>query len=464
MSNSVVILAAGKGTRMRTGHAKSLHVAAGRTLLEWALHIADAVDPAEISVVVGHEADQVAAMCPSGVAVVTQEPQLGTGHATSVGLSGLKSLDATVVVLPADMPLVTPASLRSLVASHAASGDAATIMTVELPDPTGYGRILRTGNGASGGNVSGIVEERDATPQQRAITEVNTSVYVFDGLLLADAIDKVTDDNDQSEYYLTDVIGILTAEGHSVGAVIVSEDEGTGVNTQGQLAEVAAVLRGRINAGFLEAGVAMTDPSRVYIDAGVSVSPGTTILPDTYLLGSTTVGEGAIVGPSVEARDSTISANAHVRYSVLDNAVVGERAVVGPYSYLRPGTVLEEGTKAGAYVEIKASVIGRNSKVPHLSYIGDAEVGEDSNVGAATVTVNYDGYNKHKTKIGDRVRIGSDTMLVAPVTIGDDAYTGAGSVITQDVPDGALGVERSDQRNIEGYAEKHRKRAEKEAE
>lgn len=458
MSNSVIILAAGKGTRMRTGHAKSLHIAAGRSLLEWALHAAAAVDPKEISVVVGHEADQVAAMCPRGVAVVTQEPQLGTGHATSIGLSGLTSLDATIVVLPGDMPLVTQESLRSLVASHTASGDAATIMTVEVPDPTGYGRIVRSGDG-----VSGIVEERDATPQQRAITEINTSVYVFDGLLLADTINKITNDNDQSEYYLTDVIGILAAGGHSVGAVTVSKDEGIGVNTQAQLAEVSAVLRGRINARLLEAGVAMTDPSRVYIDAEVSVAPGATILPGTHLIGSTTVGEGAVVGPDVEARDSSIAMDARVRYSVLDNAVVGERATVGPYSYLRPGTVLGEATKAGAYVEIKASVIGKNSKVPHLSYIGDAEIGEDSNIGAATVTVNYDGFDKHKTKIGDRVRIGSDTMLVAPVTIGDDAYTGAGSVITHDVPDGALGVERSDQRIIEGYADKHRKRAEKEA-
>ncbi|MCZ7532433.1 MAG: bifunctional UDP-N-acetylglucosamine diphosphorylase/glucosamine-1-phosphate N-acetyltransferase GlmU [Acidimicrobiia bacterium] len=459
MSNSVVILAAGKGTRMRTGHAKSLHVAVGRSLLEWALHTAEAIDPGEISVVVGHEADQVAALCPSGVAVVTQEPQLGTGHATSVGLSGLASLDATIVVLPGDMPLVTQESLRLLVATHAARDDAATIMTVDVSDPAGYGRIVRSGN-----SIVGIVEDRDATAQQRAISEVNTSVYVFDGPLLADAIDKIKNDNDQSEFYLTDVIGILTAEGHSVGAVTVPQDEGMGVNTQGQLAEVSAVLRGRINAELLEAGVAMPDPSRVYIDAGVSVAPGATILPDTYLLGSTTVGEGAVVGPDVEARDSSIAANARVRYSVLDTAVVGERAIVGPYTHLRPGTVLKEGTKAGAYVEIKASVVGKNSKVPHLSYIGDAEIGEDSNVGAATVTVNYDGFNKHKTKIGDRVRIGSDTMLVAPVTIGDDAYTGAGSVITHDVPAGALGVERSDQRIIEGYADKHRKRAEKEAE
>lgn len=458
MRNSVVILAAGKGTRMRTGHAKALHMAAGRSLLGWALSLADAVDPQEISVVVGHEGDQVAARCPDGVAVVTQDPQLGTGHATTVGLSGLATHDGTIVVLPVDMPLVQHDSLRLLVSSHQAGGDAATIMTVEASDPTGYGRILR-----SGVHVTGIVEERDATAQQRAISEINTSIYAFDGRLLADAIAKVTQDNDQAEYYLTDVIGILTAEGHAVGAVMVPEEEGTGVNTQAQLAHVSGVLRSRINASLLDEGVTMIDPSRVYIDAGVTVAPGATILPGTHLLGATTVGEGAVVGPDVEARDSSIARDARVRYSVLDRAVVGEGAVVGPYTHLRPGTVLGESTKAGAFVEIKASVVGKNSKVPHLSYLGDAEIGENTNIGAATVTVNYDGFTKHKTKIGDRVRIGSDTMLVAPVTIGDDAYTGAGSVITQDVPDGALGVERGDQRNIEGYADKHRKRSEKES-
>ena len=458
MRNSVIILAAGKGTRMHTEGAKALHTAAGRSLLDWSLHIANAVDPVEISVVVGHRGEQVSASCPEAVSVVTQEPQLGTGHAVQVGLTGLSAIDTTVVVLPADMPLISHESIRALIAVHAAENAAATIMTVELADPSGYGRIVRID-----GEVTGIVEERDATDDQRQIVEVNTSVYVFDGLLLQAALARVTNDNVQSEYYLTDVVEILVSDRHTVAAVTVPTHEGIGVNTHAQLAEVSSILRGRINMDLLESGVSMLDPMRVYIDAGATVAPGATLLPDTYLLGTTSVASGARVGPDVEATDSVIGVDATVKYSVLDRATVGPRANVGPYSHLRPGADLREGAKVGSYVEVKASIVGKNSKVPHLSYIGDAEIGEDSNIGAATVTVNYDGYKKHKTKIGDRARVGSDTMLIAPVTIGDDAYTGAGSVITHDVPDGALGLGRSDQRNVEGYAEKRRRRAEEEA-
>jgi bifunctional UDP-N-acetylglucosamine pyrophosphorylase/glucosamine-1-phosphate N-acetyltransferase len=443
MSISVVILAAGKGTRMRTGRAKALHTVAGMTLVEWSLAEAVSLDPEAISVVVGHEAENVRAVLPPDVSVVVQDPQLGTGHATQVGLGGLSDVDRTIVVLPGDMPLITAESLRSLVDAHTSSGSAATVMTVDLTDPSGYGRVVRDGDA-----VTAIVEESDATEQQRLITEVNTSVYVFDGTKLNDALDRVNPDNAQAEYYLTDVIGILAAGGDSVGAVGVPSDEGLGVNTQGQLAYAGSILRSRINDQLLESGVSMLDPDRVYIDAG-------------YLSGTTTVAAGAVVGPDVDASDSTIGPDARVRFSVLDQADVGRGATVGPYAYLRPGAVLKDGAKAGTYVEIKASVVGKGSKVPHLSYIGDTEIGEDSNIGAATVTVNYDGTNKHRTKIGDRVHIGSDTMLVAPVTIGDDAVTGAGSVITDDVPEGALGIERNDQKNIEGYAERRRKRSER---
>jgi bifunctional UDP-N-acetylglucosamine pyrophosphorylase/glucosamine-1-phosphate N-acetyltransferase len=456
MSISVVILAAGKGTRMRTGRAKALAQVAGLTLVEWALSEAVSLDPEAISVVVGHEADTVRAVLPPDVSVAFQDPQLGTGHATQVGLVGLADIDTTIVVLPGDMPLITADSLRSLVDSHAGSGAAATVMTVDLADPKGYGRVVRDGN-----SVAAIVEESDATDAQRAITEVNTSVYVFDGAKLADALSRVKSDNAQAEYYLTDVIEILVSGGDSVGAVTVHPAEGLGVNTQAQLAYAGTVLRSRINAELLDAGVTMLDPGRVYIDAGVEVERGASILPDTYLSGTTTVASGAVVGPDVDARDSVIGKEATVRYSVLDQAIVGKGASVGPYAYLRPGAVLEDGAKAGTHVEIKASVVGKGSKVPHLSYIGDTKIGENSNIGAGTVTANYDGSNKHKTTIGDRVHIGSDSMLIAPVTIGDDAVTGAGSVITDDVPDGALGIERSDQKNVEGYAERRRKREER---
>jgi len=455
MSISVVILAAGMGTRMRTGRAKALHTVAGMTLVGWSLSEAVSLDPEAISVVVGHEADSVHAVLPPDVAVTVQEPQLGTGHATQVGLTGLATTDTTVVVLPGDMPLITPESLRALVDAHASSGSAATVMTVGLDDPTGYGRIVRDGE-----RVTAIVEESDASEDQRSISEVNTSVYVFQGAKLADALTRVTSDNAQAEYYLTDVIEILVDGGDSVGAVAVPADEGLGVNTQAQLAYAGQILRSRINSDLLEAGVSMLDPDRVYIDAGVEVASGANILPDTYLSGETTVAAGAVVGPDVEAHDSVIGPNATVRYSVLDGATVGEGASVGPYAYLRPGAVLKEGAKAGTHVEIKSSVLGKGSKVPHLSYIGDTEIGEDSNIGAGTITVNYDGTNKHKTTIGDGAHVGSDSMLVAPVRIGDDAVTGAGSVITHDVPDGALGIERNDQKNIEGYAERRRKRTE----
>lgn len=454
MSTAVVILAAGKGTRMKTGAAKVLHRAAGRSLLEWALEEAASVAPEVTVTVVGHQSDAVAAACPAGVVAVQQEPQLGTAHAVQMALPSIPSDIDTVVVLPGDMPLIRGESLQALVAEHSATGSAATVMSVVLEDPSGYGRIVR-----SDGAVTSIVEHRDADDDQLKIREVNTSVYVFDRARLADAISRVTADNAQSEYYLPDVIGILASDGHTVGAVVVGQEEGVGVNDHAQLADVDAELRRRINLAHMVAGVAIPDPATVYIEPTVRIEPGATIHPQTHLVGTTVISAGASVGPGSFVTDSLIGEDAVVRYSTLHEAEVGKSALVGPYSYLRPGAVLREGAKAGAFVEIKGSVVGKNSKVPHLSYIGDAEIGENSNIGAATVTVNYDGREKHRTTVGDNVRVGSDTMLVAPVTIGDNAFTGAGSVITEDVPEGALGIERSDQRNIEGYAEKRRKRA-----
>lgn len=441
---------------MKADEAKVLHRAAGRTLLDWSLEALSAVDVTETSVVVGHRAEAVAEACPEGVTAVVQDPQHGTGHAASVGLSGLSSTDGVILVLPGDMPLIRPDSIRRLIDAHRESGAAATIMSVSLPDPTGYGRIVR-----SDGRVVAVVEERDATPAVRTINEVNTSVYVFDGPALVDALARITPDNDQGEYYLTDVIGILADAGGRVDAMSVPAEEGIGVNTQGQLAEVAAVLRSRINAELLEAGVWMLDPSRVYIDAGVEVQPGARLLADVYLEGATTVAADATVGPGVRMIDTRVGPGAEVQNAVCVSAHIEEGARVGPFAYLRPGAVVGRGAKVGSYVEVKASSIGEGSKVPHLSYIGDATIGRGTNIGAGTITVNYDGYDKHKTVIGDNVRIGSDTMLVAPVTVGNDAFTGAGSVVTQDVPDGALAVERTTQKNVDGYAEKRRQRATK---
>lgn len=458
MSVGVIVLAAGRGTRMRSDRAKVLNSAAGRTLLQWVLEASGSLDPDEIVVVVGYQAEEVIASLPDGVVGVVQEPQNGTGDAVRVGLGALARTHETIVVLPGDMPLIQPSSLGRLVQERRDSGAAASVLTVELQDPYGYGRVVRSGDG-----VAAIVEERDATPDQRNITEVNTSVYAFDGELFDSAVGRINNQNDQGEYYLTDVLGILTDDGRSVVAVSGDPQEGLGVNSHAQLAEAAAVLRCRVNERLMDSGVWMLDPGRVYIDAGVAVAPGSEIYPDTYLTGDTTIGAATRIGPSVQIHDSTVGDRTVVINAVLDAAIVGDDVSVGPYAYLRPGAVLHDGAKAGTYVEIKNSEVGARSKVPHLSYIGDATIGEDTNIGAATITVNYDGFEKHRTTIGDRVRIGSDTMLVAPITIEDDALTGAGSVITKDVPEGALAVERSSQTIVPHYADKRRQRAEGES-
>lgn len=459
MHLAVIVLAAGKGTRMKSELPKVLHRAAGRSLLGWVLTAVDPLEADEIIAVIGHGADAVVEALPSGAVSVVQEPQLGTGDAVRVGLGGCGDAVDTVLVVPGDMPLLESDTLASVVESHRSQQAAATVLTVKMDDPTGYGRIERRGD-----QIIGIVEHRDADDRQRSIDEVNTSVYAFDAALLADALGRLGRDNSQDEYYLTDVIAILNADSRRVVGVVADAVEGTGVNSHAQLAGVAAVLRRRINDRLMAEGVAMIDPSRVYIDAGVVVQPCATIYPDVYLEGDTVVAAGAVIGPNVHARDTSIAPGAIVRFSVLDGAVIGSGATVGPFTYLRPGADLREGSKAGAFVEIKNSQVGVGSKVPHLSYIGDTTIGEASNIGAATVTVNYDGFEKHRTKIGDRVKIGSDTMLIAPLTIGDDAYTGAGSVITHDVAPGALAIERSLQREFPGYAERRKRRASQDGE
>jgi bifunctional UDP-N-acetylglucosamine pyrophosphorylase/glucosamine-1-phosphate N-acetyltransferase len=459
MHLAVIVLAAGKGTRMKSELPKVLHRAAGRSLLGWVLAAVDPLEADETVVVIGHGAHAVTEALPPSAVNVVQEPQLGTGDAVRVGLSGCSDAVDTVLIVPGDMPLLEADTLASVVETHRAQQAAATVLTVKMDDPTGYGRIERRG-----AQVIGIVEQRDTDERQRSIDEVNTSVYAFDAALLIDALGRLGRDNSQGEYYLTDVIGILDADSHTVVGVAADAVEGTGVNSHVQLAGVGEVLRRRINDRLMTDGVAMIDPSRVYIDAGVLVEPGATIYPDVYLEDGTTVGAGAVVGPNVHACDTSIASGATVRFSVLNGAVIGPEVTVGPFTYLRPGADLREGSKAGAFVEIKNSQVGVGSKVPHLSYIGDTTIGEASNIGAATVTVNYDGFEKHRTTIGDRVKIGSDTMLVAPVVIGDDAYTGAGSVITHDVAPGALAIERSLQKEIPGYADRRKRRASQDGE
>ena len=454
MHLAVIVLAAGKGTRMKSDLPKVLHRACGRTLLGWVLGIAEPLDADETVVVVGHGADDVVASLPERTVAVVQEPQLGTGDAARVGFGACAEGVDTVLVILGDMPLLRSSTLEAVLDTHRSEEAAATILTAIFRDPTGYGRVVR-----DNGQVVGIVEERDADDEQREIREMNVSVYAFDAGIFSDVIGRLRSDNDQGEYYLTDVIGILAADGQRIAGVVTDEADCVGVNSHAELALVSKVLRHRINADLMQHGVAMVDPDRVYIDFGVEVGAGAHIYPDVYLQGATTIEGGAEVGPSVHATDSSIASGATVRYSVLDGAVVGPEATVGPYTYLRPGTDLRDDAKAGSFVEIKNSQVGPRSKVPHLSYIGDATIGEDSNVGAATITANYDGFEKNRTKIGDRVKIGSDTILVAPVSVGDDAYTGAGSVISRDVSAGALALERSHQEEIPGYAERRKRRA-----
>jgi bifunctional UDP-N-acetylglucosamine pyrophosphorylase/glucosamine-1-phosphate N-acetyltransferase len=461
MALRAIVLAAGKGTRMRSDLPKVLHPVAGRPLISWVVDSVSAAGVEHVVVVIGQGADDVAGLLPGGVRPVVQESPDGTGGAARVAVASMGDLAGDVVlIVPGDSPLIQPETLESLLAVHASGDLACTLLTTRMPDPTGYGRVVRD----QAGSIIGVVEERDADVSVRAIDEVAVSTYVFDGDVLASALGALTADNDQAEYYLTDAVGLVAGLG-GVGAFSVADHTETlGVNSHDQLAEAEAVMRARINRRLMMAGVRMLDPTRVYVEAEVAVEPGATIYPGTHLAGTTRVAAGAIVGPDSFVLDSIIGPGARVWYSVVRGVEVGEGADVGPYASLRPGTILGSGAKAGTFVEVKGSLIGDRSKVPHLSYIGDATIGTDTNVGAGTITCNYDGFRKHHTTIGSRVFIGSDTMLVAPVEIGDGAVTGAGSVITRDVSPGALAVERSPQKEIPGYAERRARLAESEGE
>ena len=456
MRTGAVILAAGKGTRLRSSRAKVLHRLAGRTLLGWVIEALRPLDLDRVVVVVGHQADAVAAEAEAcgvdDLVTVVQEPQNGTGHAVRVALEAgaLDGLDE-VLVLPGDVPAITTETLRRLRADR--DGAAASVLTTRLADPTGYGRIIRADDGA----ITAIVEHRDASDAQRAIDEVNTALFAFDRDALVGALGTLTTDNDQGEEYLTDTVEAL-ANDRVVRGTLADPDEVGGINDQVQLAAVERLLRLRLLDGHMRSGVRIIDPETTYVDATVVLEPDATVLPGTMLEGACSIAAGAVVGPHSRLRDTTVDAGATVTFTVATDAVIGPDATVGPYTHLRPGTVLGPKTKAGGFVEMKKAVIGRGSKVPHLSYVGDARIGEGVNLGAGTVTVNYDGYNKHTTTIGDGAFVGSDSMLVAPIEIGPGAFVGAGSTITTDVPADALVVERAQPRVIEGWAARRRAR------
>ncbi|MGW2685889.1 bifunctional UDP-N-acetylglucosamine diphosphorylase/glucosamine-1-phosphate N-acetyltransferase GlmU [Streptomyces sp. NPDC001414] len=455
---AVVVLAAGEGTRMKSATPKVLHEICGRSLVGHVLAASRELNPKHLVVVVGHAREQVGehlgAIDPAARTAV-QEKQNGTGHAVRMALEELGgAVEGTVVVVCGDTPLLTGATLARLAETHHGDGNAVTVLTAEVPDATGYGRIVRD---EASGAVTAIVEHKDASAAQRAIREINSGVFAFDGQLLADALGKVRTDNSQGEEYLTDVLGILREAGHRVGASVAADHrEIAGINNRVQLAEARRILNDRLLERAMLAGVTVVDPATTWVDVTVTFEQDAVVLPGTLLQGSTHVGEGAEVGPNSRLRDTRVGAGARVDNTVADSAHVGANASVGPYAYLRAGTRLGAKGKIGTYVETKNARIGEGTKVPHLSYVGDATIGEFSNIGAASVFVNYDGESKHHTTVGSHCKTGSDNMFVAPVTIGDGAYTAAGSVITKDVPPGSLAVARGQQRNIEGWVARKR--------
>jgi bifunctional UDP-N-acetylglucosamine pyrophosphorylase/glucosamine-1-phosphate N-acetyltransferase len=442
-------MAAGEGTRMRSSLPKVLHPVCGRPMVAWPVLAAREAGAGRVAVIVSPGQDLSAAL-PPGVETVVQPQPDGTGGAVRAALALIRDSEH-VIVLNADHPLISAAMLKELLAAHRDAGAVATVLSVEVDDPGSYGRLVRDESGA----FDQIVETKHregVSPEVLAIHEINTNTFVFDAPALADALGQITNDNTAGEYYIGDVLPLLREDGRAV--VVHRTDDSTvnlGVNTRVELAEASREAHRRILERHMLAGVTVVDPAAAWIDADVVIEPDATIEPGCLLRGATRVGRGAVVGPFTTLIDTVLGAEAAARHSHLVECEVLDRCSVGPFTYIRPRTTLREGAKAGAFVEIKGSEIGAGSKVPHLSYVGDAEVGEDANIGAGSITANWDGFRKHRTVIGDHVRIGVDTALVAPVNVGDAAYTGAGSVITRDVPPGALGISRPEQENIEGY-------------
>jgi bifunctional UDP-N-acetylglucosamine pyrophosphorylase/glucosamine-1-phosphate N-acetyltransferase len=441
---SAVVLAAGEGTRMRSATPKVLHPLCGRPMI---LHVLDTLVqlPLErIVVVVGHGAEQVTKTVHEQLATevplefVEQRVQRGTGDAASVGLTPFAdALDAEddVLVLPGDTPLLRPETLAALATEHRLAEAAATLLTVELDDPTGYGRIIRDEREG----VDRIVEEADASDAERALREVNPSIYCFRRTYLAPALRRLNPENAQGEYYLTDAIEVLRRTGHLVVAVPGDDPtETSGVNDRAQLAAAERVLRARINDRWMREGVSMTDPERTYVDAGVELEPDVRLLPNVLLEGRTVIGSGSVVGPDCRLVDTIVGEDVVIAQTVARESEIGDRATIGPFVSMRPGTRVAADAHVGTFVETKNADIGEGAKVPHLAYLGDAEIGPRANIGAGTITANYDGREKHRTKVGADAKTGSNTVLVAPVEVGDGAYTGAGAVVASDVPPGAL--------------------------
>ncbi|MDU2063826.1 MAG: bifunctional UDP-N-acetylglucosamine diphosphorylase/glucosamine-1-phosphate N-acetyltransferase GlmU [Sporomusaceae bacterium] len=448
---TAVILAAGKGTRMKSSLPKVLHKIGGKSLVQ---HVIDAAKGAGVSqqiVVVGFGGAQVRQALAGQAMFAEQKEQLGTGHAVLQALPQIPTGEGTVMVLCGDTPLLTVEMLQNLLAEHEAAGAKATVLTAHMPDATGYGRVIRD----EAGQVVKIVEQKDASPEELAVREINTGIYCFEQNALAKALAATNCNNAQGEYYLTDVVAILAKAGEKVWAVAAADYEATsGINSRRQLAAAELVLRKRKLDELMDQGVTIMDMNSTFIDETVTIGPDTIIYPFTWIEGDTVIGSGCEIGPNSRLQNCRIRDDVTIHFSYAHDCTVESQAIVGPYAHLRPDTHLAFGVKVGNFVEVKNSTIGKGSKLPHLSYIGDTDMGEHVNIGCGTITVNYDGYEKHRTTIGDHAFIGCNSNLVAPVTIEDDTFIAAGSTITKDVPKGALGVARSRQTILPGWTEK----------
>ncbi len=453
---SVLILAAGKVTRMKSGRAKVLHDLLGRPMLAYVTDLARDLATGRAAVVVGYRGDEVASVVPGGdFEIIVQAKQLGTGHAVRQARRLLEE-GGDLLVLSGDTPLLRSATLRRLLAGHRRSGSALTVLTADLPDPTGYGRIIRGGRG----KVAAIVEQTDATPAERLVREINTGVYCFDSAFLDKALRRLRRNNRQGEFYLTDVVAMAVGDGLDVAAVRCADPgEVIGVNSRLDLSRAQGILRGRKLEALMRSGVTIADPASTWVGTDVRVGRDTVLLPQTFLEGKTRIGRDCRIGPMARIRHSTVGRGTVVKDScVIESARIGSACQVGPFAHLRPGSRLGDGAKVGNFVELKASRLGKGAKVNHLSYVGDSEVGRDVNVGAGTITCNYDGVRKWRTVIGDGAFIGSGTQLVAPVRVGRGALVGAGSTITRDVPPGALALTRPPQENRKGVAKRYLKK------
>lgn len=454
MANLVaVILAAGKGTRMRSKYPKVLHKVGGKPMLQHVIDAASVAGCDEKVVIVGHEAELVEAMVGSQGKIALQAEQLGTGHAVMQTAEALKGFTGTALILCGDTPLLEGEELKKFCKAHQASGAAATVLTAIMEDPFGYGRIVRDDKG----NVQAIVEQKDATEEQKAIKEINTGIYCMECPLMFDVLATLTNDNAQGEYYLTDVLEKLNKAGQKVGGVITEDsDMVMGINSRKQLSVAESVMRQRILDKLMDSGVTIMDPASTFIEGSVKIGRDTIIYPYTWLEGSTEIGEDCEIGPNARFTNVKIGNNNHLQFIYGHDCEVKNNVTAGPYVHLRPDTVISDGVKIGNYVEVKNSNVGEGTKLPHLTYIGDSDIGSGVNMGCGCITVNYDGKKKHRTIIGDNAFVGCNTNLVAPVTVQANTYIGAGSTITKEVPENALGIARAKQKNIEGWAEKYR--------